>query len=250
MRKKIVIGNWKMNMTKDETKNFLNAFKQNINIKKCDTAFAVPYTSMMVAHEVLENTNIGLAAQNMHYEPRGAYTGEISAEMLKEIGVKYCIIGHSERRKYFNETDEMVNKKVKTAVENGILPIVCVGETLEEREERDHLDVVRTQVKKAIADVDPRFVDSIIIAYEPLWAIGTGNTATKEQAEDMCSFIRYIVAESYGMSISENIRIIYGGSVNESNAKELFDMPNIDGALVGGASLKQSFVDVVNAAQE
>lgn len=250
MRKKIVIGNWKMNMTKDETKNFLNAFKQNVNIKKCDMAFAVPYTSIDVANEILLDSKISVAAQNMHYEPRGAYTGEISAEMLKELDVKYCIIGHSERRKHFNETDEIVNKKVKTAVENNIIPVVCVGESLEEREERDHLDVVRTQVKKAIADVDPRFVDSIIIAYEPLWAIGTGNTATKEQAEDMCSFIRYIVAESYGMSISENIRIIYGGSVNESNAKELFEMPNIDGALVGGASLKQSFVDVVNAAQE
>lgn len=250
MRRKIIIGNWKMNMTREETKQFLISMRERINTSKADVAFAVPFTAIDVATSVLEESNIKVGAQNMHFEPRGAYTGEISAEMLKELKVTYCVIGHSERREYFNETDEAVNKKVKVALENNIVPVVCVGETLSERDENIHLDKIRMQVKKAIADIDPRFVKDVIIAYEPLWAIGTGVTATKEQAEEICSFIRYIVAESYGVSISESIRILYGGSVNENNAEELFEMENIDGALVGGASLKPTFVDVINAVKE
>jgi len=250
MRKKIVIGNWKMNMTREETKSLLTVIKESIKVKEVDVAFAVPFTLMEAATKVLENTDISLASQNVHQEPRGAYTGEISVEMLKDMGVKYCLIGHSERRKYFCETDEIVNKKTKALLEGNICPVVCVGETLEQREKGEHLDLIRTQVKKALADVDVQKATDIIIAYEPLWAIGTGATATTEQAEEVCSFIRYIVAEIYGVSISEKIRILYGGSVNEANAKELFAMDNIDGALVGGASLKPTFVEVINAAKE
>lgn len=250
MRKKIVIGNWKMNMTRQEAKSLLMLMKEQVNGNEPDVAFAVPFTALDTAANVLEGSNIMLGAQNVHSEPRGAYTGEISVEMLKDIGVQCCIVGHSERRKYFAETDEQVNKKVKALLEANIVPVVCVGETLEQREDGIHLELMRTQVKKALADVDPLRVEEIIIAYEPLWAIGTGVTASAEQAEEVCSFIRYIVAEIYGVTISNNMRILYGGSVNESNAKELFAMANIDGALVGGASLKPTFVKVINAAKE
>lgn len=249
MRKKVVIGNWKMNMTAEETTAFLKMMKESVKDDSIEVAFAVPFTSINAANDVLAESNIAVAAQNVHFEPRGAYTGEISVEMLKELGVKYCIIGHSERRQYFNETDESVNKKAKVLLENGIVPVICVGESFEEREEGVHLEKIESRVKKAIADIDMRFVDRIIIAYEPIWAIGTGNTATKEQAEEICSFIRYTVAKVYGLSISEKVRIQYGGSVNDANAKELFEMPNIDGALVGGASLKPSFVSIIEAAK-
>ncbi len=248
MRKKIVIGNWKMNMTRKETQGLLTVVKESIKANNVDVAFAVPYTSMDMASRVLESSRIMLGGQNVHQEPRGAYTGEISIEMLQDLGVKCCIVGHSERRKYFLETDEIVNKKVKNLLEANIMPIVCVGETLEERQNGIHLDLIRTQVKKALADVDSMKVEEVIIAYEPLWAIGTGVTASSAEAEEVCSFIRYIVAETYGVSISEKIRILYGGSVNETNAKELFNMDNIDGALVGGASLKPTFVEIINAA--
>ena len=207
MRKKVVIGNWKMNMTNAETTAFLKMMKESVKDNDLEVAFAVPFTSIKSAIDVLADTNIGVAAQNVHFEPRGAYTGEVSVEMLKELGIKYCIIGHSERRQYFNETDESVNKKAKVLLENGIAPVICVGESLEEREAGVHLEKIETRVKKAIADIDMRFVDRIIIAYEPIWAIGTGNTATKEQAEEICSFIRYTVAKVYGLSIAEKIRI-------------------------------------------
>ena len=169
--------------------------------------------------------------------------------MLKEAGVKYCIIGHSERRQYFNETDEAVNEKAKVLLENGITPVICVGETLEEREANVHIGRIEDQIRKAIDNIDVRFVDKIIIAYEPIWAIGTGKTATKEQAEEMCSHIRYNVAKMYGLNVADNVRIQYGGSVNDANAKELFEMPNIDGALVGGASLKPTFTNIIKAAR-
>lgn len=246
MRKKIVIGNWKMNMTRKETKDFLTFMKECIKTKKLDVVFAVPFTSLDVAQKVLEDSSILYGAQNVHFEPRGAYTGEISVEMLKELEVNFCIVGHSERRKYFNETDIDVNKKVKTLLENNISPIICVGETIEERQNNTHLEKIESQVKKAIADVDIRSIQNVIIAYEPLWAIGTGKTATKDEAEEICSYIRYVVAKVYGLSISDNVRIIYGGSINENNAKEFLESVSIDGALVGGASLKNSFVDIVN----
>ena len=250
MRRKVIIGNWKMNMTQQETKSLLNLAKLRIDTSKADVAFAVPFTDLNVAKDILDGSDIKVAAQNMHFAPRGAYTGEISVEMLKEIGVSYCIIGHSERRTYFNETDETVNAKVKVALENGITPVICVGETLDEREQGNHKDIIYSQVKKAIDNVDERDVKNIIIAYEPLWAIGTGKTATKEQAEEICSFIRYTVAEVYGLSVADEIRIQYGGSVNEQNAAELFEMENIDGALVGGASLKVSFAEIIDAVKE
>lgn len=249
MRKKIVIGNWKMNMTREETKSLLTIIKESVKEDKADVAFAVPYTDLETAANVLENSFIMFGAQNVHSEPRGAYTGEISVEMLKDVGAKLCIVGHSERRQYFNETDEQVNKKIKALLEANIIPVVCVGETLVQREANEHMDLIRMQVKKALADVDTMRIEDVVIAYEPLWAIGTGVTATKEQAEEICSFIRYVVAEVYGVSISNNVRILYGGSVNEKNAKELFEMENIDGALVGGASLKPTFVEVINAAK-
>lgn len=250
MRKKLVVGNWKMNMTRNETKSLLTLIKESVKTENVDVAFAVPFTSMETASKVLEGTSIMLASQNVHQEIRGAYTGEISVEMLKDMGVIYSIVAHSERRKYFCETDEIANKKVKLLLENNIKPIICVGETLQQRENGEHLDLIRTQVKKALADIDSLKLEDVVIAYEPLWAIGTGVTATAEQAEEVCSFIRYIVAEIYGVSISNTIRVLYGGSVNENNAKELFEMENIDGALVGGASLKPTFVEVINAAEK
>lgn len=250
MRKKIVIGNWKMNMIRNETRSLLTIVKESVQDNTVDVAFAVPFTDIETAVEVLEYTDIMVGAQNVHTEPRGAYTGEISVEMLKDLGVEFCVVGHSERRKYFGETDEIVNKKAKVLIESNIIPVICVGETLNEREQGIHLDLIRTQVKKAIADIESTRIEEVVIAYEPLWAIGTGVTASSEQAEEVCSFIRYIVAEVYGVSISENIRILYGGSVNESNAKELFAMENIDGALVGGASLKPTFTQIINAAKE
>ena len=249
MRKKIVIGNWKMNMTREETKSLLTIIKESVKDDKADVAFAVPFTDLETASSVLENSSIMFGAQNVHSEPRGAYTGEISVEMLKDVGAKLCVVGHSERRQYFNETDEQVNKKIKALLEANIIPVVCVGETLAQREANEHMDLIRIQVKKALADVDTMRIEDVVIAYEPLWAIGTGVTATKEQAEEICSFIRYVVAEIYGVSISNNVRILYGGSVNEKNAKELFEMENIDGALVGGASLKPTFIEVINAAK-
>ena len=249
MRKKIVVGNWKMNMTRAETKSLLTVIKESIKNTEADVAFAVPFTSLETAANVLQDSHIMLGAQNVHSEPRGAYTGEISVEMLKDVGAKCCIVGHSERRQYFNETDDKVNKKAKALLESNILPIICVGETLDERESGQHLELIRMQVKKALADIDNMKIEDVIIAYEPLWAIGTGVTATKEQAQEVCSFIRYVVAEIYGVSVSNNIRILYGGSVNEKNAKELFDMEDIDGGLVGGASLKASFIQVIDAAK-
>ena len=249
MRKKIVIGNWKMNMTREETKSLLTIIKESVKDDKADVAFAIPFTDLETASTVLENSSIMFGAQNVHSEPRGAYTGEISVEMLKDVGAKLCVVGHSERRQYFNETDEQVNKKIKALLEANIIPVVCVGETLAQREVNEHMDLIRMQVKKALADVDTMRIEDVVIAYEPLWAIGTGVTATKEQAEEICSFIRYVVAEIYGVSISNNVRILYGGSVNEKNAKELFEMENIDGALVGGASLKPTFIEVINAAK-
>ncbi len=250
MRKKVVIGNWKMNMTCEEARAFLKLMSVEVTDDTVEVGFAVPFTAIHAAIDTLkENPNVNVSAQNVHFEPRGAYTGEISVEMLKETGVKYCIIGHSERRQYFNETDESVNKKAKALLEAGIIPVICVGETLEERNANVHLEKIEGQVKKTLEGIDVRLVDKIIIAYEPIWAIGTGNTATKEQAEEICSFIRYNVAKIYGLNIADNMRIQYGGSVNEANAKELFDMPNIDGALVGGASLKPSFTNIIKAAR-
>ncbi len=245
MRREIIAGNWKMNFTADQTASFLKDVKAELGGLDKVVLFCVPYTDILAAVEAVKGTDIQIGAQNMHYEASGAYTGEISAEMLLEAGVTYVIIGHSERRSYYNETDEGVNKKVRRALEVGLNPIMCCGETLQQREEGVLKEVIRTQIVGGFAGIAAADAKKVIVAYEPIWAIGTGVTATDEQAEEMCAFIRQVLCELYG-DVSEEISILYGGSVNEKNAKSLMSMPNIDGGLVGGASLKPSFVQVVN----
>lgn len=246
MRKKIIAGNWKMNKTPKEALELVELLKNKVDTDKCDVVFCVPAIDLIPVSAALEGTKISVGAQNVHFEDSGAYTGEISADMLKEIGVKYVIIGHSERRQYFNETNETVNKKVLKVLEKGLVPIVCVGETLEQREKGITVDFVRIQVKSALMNVTKEDVEKIIIAYEPIWAIGTGVTATSEQAEEVCSEIRKVVGEIFNSDVADKVRIQYGGSVKGSNAKELFGMANIDGGLVGGASLKEDFCNIVN----
>ncbi|WP_317367178.1 triose-phosphate isomerase [uncultured Tyzzerella sp.] len=246
MRKKIIAGNWKMNKNHNEAVELINTLKSGIDTDKSDVVVCVPFVDLMSVSEAIKGTNINLGAQNMHFEESGAYTGEIAPAMLKELGVKYVIIGHSERRAYFGETDETVNKKVKKALEHDIVPILCVGETLEERELNITIELVRIQVKKAFADVSKEDAKKVVIAYEPIWAIGTGKVATKEQAEEVCAEVRKVVAEIYGQDVADVVRIQYGGSVTGDSANELFNMPNIDGGLVGGASLKEDFIKVVN----
>ena len=246
MRKKIIAGNWKMNKNHNEAVERINTLKGGIDTDKSDVVVCVPFVDLMSVSEAIKGTNINLGAQNMHFEESGAYTGEIAPSMLKELGVKYVIIGHSERRAYFGETDEVVNKKVKKALEHDIVPILCVGETLEERELDITIELVRVQVKKAFAGISKEDATKVVIAYEPIWAIGTGKVATKEQAEEVCAEVRKVVAEVYGQEVADVIRIQYGGSVTGDSANELFNMPNIDGGLVGGASLKEDFIKVVN----
>ncbi len=246
MRKKIIAGNWKMNKTPKEALELVKLLKDKVNTDKSDVVFCVPFVELIPVLEELKGTNIAVGAQNMYFENSGAYTGEISADMLTEIGVKYVIIGHSERRQYFNETDETVNKKVIKAIEKSLIPIVCVGETLEQREKGITVDFVRIQIKSAFQNVTSEQAENVIIAYEPIWAIGTGVTATSEQAEEVCSAIRKVISEIYDQNTADKIRIQYGGSVNGSNAKELFGMADIDGGLVGGASLKEDFSNIVN----
>lgn len=248
MRRKVVAGNWKMNKTPKETVTLLEALKEKADTNECDVVFCVPAIDIYPAMNLLRYTNIKLGAQNMFYEDSGAYTGEISPTMLTDAGVKYVIIGHSERRAYFSETDEIVNKKVKKAFESGLTPIICVGETLEQRESNITIDFVRIQIKKAFENISKEDAVNSIIAYEPIWAIGTGKTATSAQAEEVCAAIRSCIKEIYDSQTGEEIRILYGGSVNSSNAKELFSMPDIDGGLVGGASLKPDFDTIINAA--
>ena len=246
MRKKIIAGNWKMNTTKQEAINLIELLKKNIDTDEKDVVLCVPFIHLNVVSDCIKNTNIKLGAQNMYFEDAGAFTGEISPKMLSEIGVKYVIIGHSERRQYFAETDETVNKKIKKAIETNITPIVCVGETLYEKENNLTFEVVRTQVKKAFLNVNANDVKNVVIAYEPIWAIGTGKTATKEEAQEVCKEIRNVIFEIYNKEVAENIRIQYGGSVTGDSAKDLFSMNDIDGALVGGASLKADFAKIVN----
>ena len=247
MRKKVIAGNWKMNMLPNEAIKFIEEFAPLVKDTKNEVVLCVPYTDLFYALLNVQETNIKIGAQNMHFEEKGAYTGEISAQMLKSINVEYVIIGHSERRQYFNETDETVNKKIKAAFENGLKPIVCVGETLEQREAGTTIDVITTQTKLALEGLTEEQVAKTIIAYEPIWAIGTGKTATSEDAENSIKAIREKIAEIYGQNVAERVIIQYGGSVKSSNAKELFQMPDIDGGLVGGASLKpEEFAKIVN----
>ena len=246
MRKKIVAGNWKMNKTPQEALALVELLKDKVNTDKVDVVFCVPAVDLIPVLDAVKGTNIAIGAQNMFYEESGAYTGEISPSMLTEIGVKYVVIGHSERRQYFAETDETVNKKVKKAIEHGITPIMCCGETLAQRELGIAVDFIRTQIKSGLAGVSADDVKKVVIAYEPIWAIGTGKTATSEQAEEICAAIRTVLGEVYGAEVADEVRIQYGGSVNGKNAAELFAMPNIDGGLVGGASLKEEFSQIVN----
>ena len=238
MRRKVIAGNWKMNMLPNETIQFIEELAPLVKDTDNEVILCVPYTDLFYALLTAQNTNIKIGAQNMHFAENGAFTGEVSGKMLKSINVEYVIIGHSERRQYFNETDESVNKKVKAAFENGLKPIVCVGETLEQREAGKVEEIITNQTKLALEGLTNEQVENTIIAYEPIWAIGTGKTATKEDANDAVKGIRNKIAEIYGQNTADRVIIQYGGSVKSSNAKELFSMSDIDGALVGGASLK------------
>lgn len=246
MRKKIVAGNWKMNKTTQEALELVKELKSSIDTSETEVVFCVPAISAIPVIEALKDSEIGVGVQNMHYEASGAYTGELSASMLTSVGVKYVVLGHSERREYFGETNEDVNKKTLVALENGLIPIVCVGETLEQREDNITFEHVAIQTKIAFKNIAKEDAKKVVVAYEPIWAIGTGKTATNEQAEEVCKFIRFVLSELFDKETAEAIRIQYGGSVNEGNAKELFAKENIDGGLVGGASLKPSFASVVS----
>ncbi len=246
MRKKIIAGNWKMNNNVTKSLEVVAMLKDKVNTTESDVVFCVPFVNIIPVVEALKGTNIAVGAQNMHFEENGAYTGEISAEMLKEIGVKYVVLGHSERREYFAETDETVNKKVHTALKHDLVPIVCCGETLEDREKNITIELIRQQLKIALRNVSKEDAAKVVIAYEPVWAIGTGVTATSAQAEEVCKAIRELLVEIYGQATADVMRIQYGGSMNGANANELLNMPNIDGGLVGGASLKPEFAQVVN----
>ena len=244
MRKKIIAGNWKMNYCVNKAEDFVSEIKDAINTDEVDVVICPNFVALDRLSDLLDGTNIKLGAQNVHTEDKGAYTGETSVNMLAAVGVKYCIVGHSERRQYFAETNEIVNKKAKKLLEKDINPIVCVGETLEERESNTMFDVVEKQVRESLDGIEEaQMKRNVVIAYEP---IGTGKTATAEQANEMCKFIREVVAKMYNESVAEAVRIQYGGSVKPSNANEILNMSDIDGALVGGASLTNDFVAIVN----
>ena len=245
-RKKIIAGNWKMNMTPTEAVALVNQLKPLVVNDEVDVVFCVPAIDIIPAMEAAEGSNIRIGAENMYFEEKGAYTGEISPNMLVDAGVKYVIIGHSERREYFAETDETVNKKVLKAFEHGITPIICCGESLTQREQGITIDWVRQQIKIAFQQVSADQAKTAVIAYEPIWAIGTGKVATTEQAEEVCGAIRACIGEIYDEATAEAIRIQYGGSVSGASAPELFAQPDIDGGLVGGASLKADFGKIVN----
>ena len=246
MRKKIIAGNWKMNKTPSEAVALINELKPLVVNDDVDIVFCVPAIDIVPAMEAVKGSNINIGAENMYFEESGAYTGEIAPNMLTDVGVKYVIIGHSERRDYFAETDETVNKKVLKAFEHGITPIICCGESLTQREQGVTIDFIRQQIKIAFLNVTAGQAATAVIAYEPIWAIGTGVTATSDQAQEVCAAIRACIAEIYDDATAAAIRIQYGGSMNASNAAELMAKPDIDGGLVGGASLKADFGQIVN----
>ncbi len=245
-RRKIIAGNWKMNLTPSQARELVNTLKPLVENKNVDVVYCVPAIDIIPVVEAVKGTNVEVGAENMYFEEKGAYTGEISAAMLKDAGVKYVIIGHSERREYFKEEDALLNKKVKKAIEAGLTPILCCGETLEQREMGVTMDWIRLQIKSDLVGVTADQVKGMVIAYEPIWAIGTGKTATTGQAQEVCKGIRDCIAEMYDGATAEAVRIQYGGSVNAANAAELFAQPDIDGGLVGGASLKADFGSIVN----
>ena len=251
-RKTIIAGNWKMNKTLSETKAFAEEIRPQLGKHKwCEVVLCVPYVNIPAAVRLFKDTRVVIGAENLHYENSGAFTGEVSAQMLKEVGVKYVIIGHSERREYYNETDFAVNKKVKAALAAGLHPIVCVGESLEQRELGVTGELISYQVKCALAGLDAAQVRKIVIAYEPLWAIGTGKTATAEQAGEVCQTIRAIIRKEFGARVARAVTIQYGGSMNAKNAAELLAQPDVDGGLIGGASLKApDFLQIIAAANQ
>ena len=247
MRRKVIAGNWKMNMLPNEAMAMITELEPLVKETENEVILCVPFTDLFYAINIAQGTNIKIGAQNMHFEEKGAFTGEVSGKMLKSIGVEYVIIGHSERRQYFNETDETVNKKIKAAFANELKPIVCVGETLDQREAGNAFDVITSQTQKALDGLSDEQVANTIIAYEPIWAIGTGKTATSEDANEAIKKIREKICEIYGQNVSDRVIIQYGGSMKPSNAKELLEMSDIDGGLIGGASLKaEDFSAIVN----
>lgn len=247
MKQKIIAGNWKMNKTIYQSIEFIQDLKTYEFNENKRVIICPPYTSLYTLSVQVEGSCIKLGAQNMHHEEQGAYTGEISSLMLLGSNVEYAIVGHSERRQYFNETDEIINKKVLSALKHGLKPILCIGETLDQREQGKTADILKAQILSNLKDVPEEEILRIVIAYEPIWAIGTGKTATPEQADEGCKVVRDTIKNIYNNEIADNIYILYGGSVNVKNAKELFVMPNIDGGLVGGASLKASdFAKIIN----
>ena len=245
-RRKIIAGNWKMNMTPSEAVELVNTLKPLVATDDADVVFCVPAIDIIPVMEATKGSNIEVGAENMYFEEKGAYTGEISPAMLTDVGVKYVVLGHSERREYFAETNETVNKKMLKAFEHGITPIMCCGESLEQREQGVTMDFIRQQVKVGFLNVTADQAKTAVIAYEPIWAIGTAKTATTEQAQEVCKGIRDCIAEIYDDATAEAIRIQYGGSVNAATAAELFSQPDIDGGLVGGAALKPDFGKIVN----
>ena len=249
-RSAVIAGNWKMNMTPAETTDFMKALAPKVaDVKEAKVVLCVPFVDIAAAVEATKGTNIEIGAENVHMEEKGAYTGEISGKMLASCGVGYVIVGHSERRQYFGETDATVNGRAKAGLANGLKVIVCVGETLTEREQGVTFETVARQTKIALLGISAEDMKNIIIAYEPVWAIGTGKTATAEQAEEVCAYIRSVVASLYGAEVAEATTVQYGGSMNAKNAAELLAMENIDGGLIGGASLKQEdFTVIVKAA--
>ncbi len=247
MRRPIIAGNWKMNLSIAEGVKFINDIKEAVKDTEVEVVICAPFTLLKDLAEAAKGTNIKIAAQNMHFEKNGAFTGEVSADMLKEVGVTHVVIGHSERRQYFAETNETVNLKVKAALAAGLVPIKCCGETLEQREAGETKSLCKVQVVEGLKDISAEDVKKVVIAYEPIWAIGTGKTATAEQANDVIAYIRSVLADLYGEEVSEEVRIQYGGSVKPENVEEIMNEVDIDGALVGGASVKaDSFISLVN----
>ena len=248
MGKYIIAGNWKMNKLPSETYDFIKEIEKVTMGANCEVVCCTPYVNLTEAVRAAKGTHVKIGAENLHFEDKGAFTGEVSADMLCDLGVDYVIIGHSERRQYFAETDETVNKKTIKALEKGLIPIVCVGESLEEREAGITMDLIAIQIKKAFANISADDAKKVVIAYEPIWAIGTGKTATAEQAEEVCKGIRDIIAELYCPNCAKEFTIQYGGSMNDQNAAELLAKPNIDGGLIGGASLiAEKFAPIVKA---
>lgn len=250
MRKPIIAGNWKLNNTTTQAVEFVTLLKRGLSeVTDVDIVVCPVVTAIAVVHDVLLESNIAIGAQNLYWEDSGAFTGEVSAPLLKEIGVEYVIIGHSERRQYFGETNQTVNKKIRAALNHGLTPIVCVGEVLDERENNKTFDVIRTQCKESLAGFSADEMKAMVIAYEPVWAIGTGKTATPAQAQEVHKFIRELLVKMHNEEVAETLRLQYGGSVKPENIAELMAQPDIDGALVGGASLKaDSFVSIVKNA--